>query len=420
MRTSNTFSVLFWIDPKRAVDYQAVIYARVTVNQKRVLISLKRKVPVDLWDFERKRAKGTSKVAKSVNHYIDSAKSHLYHCYQELTFKGKKVTAKLIKAAYLGEGDNSKTLQDLIDYHSRKTELNLAPGTIRNFKITEGYIHKFLNKSRSTSDVYLKELDYKFLCDFEHFLLAYYPKDHPRSMSHNTVMKHIQRFRKMVTLAYNIEWIDKDPFRRWKNTFEKKDREFLSVNELSNLETYEFPIERLERVRDLFVFSCYTGISYVDLMKLTQSNISMGMDGNNWIITRRQKTKTSVKVPLLDPAIKLIRKYANHPMTIISGTLLPVITNEKLNVYLKEVAILCGIKKNLTFHMARHTFATTVTLSNGVPIETVSKLLGHTKIATTQIYARVLENKVSQDMNALRQVLKQKEGSINIDKNNSM
>ena len=146
----------------------------------------------------------------------------------------------------------------------------MAPGTIRNFGVTEGYINKFLKKERKTSDVYLKELDYKFLCDFEHFLLEYYPKKHPRAMSHNTVMKHIQRLRKMVTLAYNMEWLDKDPFRRWKNTFEKKEREFLSANELSNLETYEFPIERLDRVRDLFVFSCYTGISYVDTMKLTQ------------------------------------------------------------------------------------------------------------------------------------------------------
>jgi len=144
-------------------------------------------------------------------------------------------------------------------------------------------------------------------------------------------------------------------------------------------------------------------------MGLSLVHISMGIDGNNWIFTKRQKTKTPVKIPLLDPALKLIKKYANHPVTQITGSLLPIITNEKLNVYLKEVAILCGIKKNLTFHMARHTFATTVTLSNGVPIETVSKLLGHTKIATTQIYARVLENKLSKDMNDLREVFRLRE-----------
>lgn len=407
METTNTFSVLFWVKNQKGAK-EGIIYARITVNHKRVLVSLKRKISLELWDSKRKRVKGNSIDAKQLNQYLDLAQSRFYQCYQELTLKGKKVTAKLVKALFLGDDENSKTLQELIRYHSRKIESTLASGTIRNFGITEGYVDKFLIKEYNTSDVYLRELDYKFLCDFENFLLEFYPKKHPRSMSHNTVMKHIQRLRKMVTMAYHLEWLDKDPFRRWKTTFEKKEREFLSPNELSNLETYEFPLERLDRIRDLFVFSCYTGISYIDIMGLTLDNITMGIDGNNWIVTKRQKTKTPIKIPLLDPALELIKKYANHPVTQITGSLLPIITNEKLNVYLKEVAILCGIKKNLTFHMARHTFATTVTLSNGVPIETVSKLLGHTKIATTQIYARVLENKVSKDMNTLREILKKK------------
>lgn len=279
-------------------------------------------------------------------------------------------------------------------------------GNYGNFNVTEGYINKFLNQERKTSDVYLKQLDYKFLCDFENYLQGYWPKSHPKAMGHNTVMKHIQRLRKMVTLAFHLEWTDKDPFRRWKPTFEKREREFLSANELSNLENYALPLERLERVRDLFVFSCYTGIGYVGIMGLSIANIALGADGNNWIIIKRQKTKTPVKVPLLEPAMDLIKKYEEHPMTIIPGTLFPIITNEKVNLYLKEVAVVCGIKKNLTFHMARHTFATTVTLSNGMPIETVSKLLGYTKLAVTQIYVRVLENKVSNDMNALRTILK--------------
>jgi len=406
MGSTNTFTVLFWVKTEKGTTEGGIIYARITVNQKRVLVSLKRKISLESWDSSRKRAKGHSIEARQLNQYLDLVQSRFFQCYQELTSKGKLITAKLVKAIFLGDDENSKTLQELIGYHSRKIESTLASGTIRNFGITEGYINKFLNKEKNTSDVYLKELDYKFLCDFENFLQEYYPKKHPRAMSHNTVMKHIQRLRKVVTMAYHLEWIDKDPFRRWKTTFEKREREFLSANELSNMETYEFPIERLDRVRDLFVFSCYTGISYVDVMALSLDNISMGIDGNNWIFTKRQKTKTPIKIPLLDPALELIKKYANHPVTQITGSLLPEITNEKLNVYLKEVAILCGIKKNLTFHMARHTFATTVTLNNGVPIETVSKLLGHTKIATTQIYARVLENKLSKDMNDLREVFR--------------
>lgn len=354
-----------------------------------------------------KKARGTSSEARQVNLYLEQVKTQLFQYYQDLKFKGELITAQIIKAHFIGETESHKTLQNLIDYHRRKIETTLSRGTIRNFGVTEGYIKRFLHNVLKTSDVYLKQLNYKFICDFEDYLHTYWPKGHPKAMGHNTVMKHLQRFRKIVTLAFHIEWLDKDPFIRWKPTWEKREHEFLSENELSNLETYYFPIDRLDRVRDLFVFSCYTGISYADIIKLTPEHIHKGIDGNNWIITERQKTKTPVKIPLLDKAQELIEKYADHPITQVTETLFPVITNEKINLYLKEVANACGIRKNLTFHMARHTFATTVTLSNGVPIETVSKLLGHTKIATTQIYARVIERKVSEDMEMLRNKMTQ-------------
>lgn len=403
MRTKNTFSILFWADQKNAKNNQALIYARVTVNQKRANISLKKKISLELWNPKTKKAKGNSAEARQINQYLTQVNAQLFQCYQDLKFKGELITSQIIKAYYLGEAENQKSLKDLLEYHSNKIESTLAPGTIRNFGVTEGYINRFLQNKLKTTDIFLKQLNYKFISDFGNYLHNYYPKGHPKAMSNNTIMKHLQRLRKIVTLGYHMEWIDKDPFIRWKPSYEKTERQFLSENELSNLETYHFPIERLERVRDLFVFSCYTGISYSDIMLLTLDNIHIGIDGNNWIITKRKKTKTPVKIPLLEKAQYLIDKYNNHPITQVTGTLFPLITNEKLNLYLKEIADAVGIKKNLTFHMARHTFATTVTLSNGVPIETVSKLLGHTKIATTQIYARVLERKVSDDMIKLSQ-----------------
>lgn len=416
MRSTNTFSILFWADQNNTSDDQALLYARITVDGKRVNISLKRKLAIALWDAKKKRAKGTSTEAKQINLYLDQTHSQLFQLYQDLKFKGELITAQLIKANYNGEVETSKTLVQLIDYHTGKIKGTLAKGTVINFGITENYIKRFLGKERKTSDIFLKQLDYKFICDFETFLHTYWPKGHPKMLNHNTVMKHIQRLRKMVTLAFHMEWLEKDPFVRWKPTWDKREREFLPENELSNLENYYFPIERLERVRDLFVFSCYTGISYVDIIKLTPDNVSKGIDGNNWIITNRQKTKATVKVPLLDKAEELISKYDGHPMTQVTRTLFPTITNEKLNLYLKEVADACGIKKNLTFHMARHTFATTVTLANGVPIETVSKLLGHTKITTTQIYARVIERKVSNDMEQLRNHLNSKKSQDGVRK----
>jgi len=417
MRSTNTFTIIFWADRKNARNEEALIYARITVNQKRANISLKRRVPLGLWDIKKNRCKGSSPNARQINEYLDQTYTKFFQIYQDLKYAEKLITSQLIKAHFVGDNENDKTLQNLIDYHHSKIKNTLAKGTIRNFGVTQNYIAKFLNKRKKTNDVYLRELDFKFLCDFENFLSNYWPSGPPNSLSQNTIMKHIQRLRKMVTLAYHIEWIEKDPFVRWKPVFEKREREFLSEKELSDMEIFEFTIDRLDRVRDLFVFSCYTGISYVDIVNLTQENVVVGMDGNDWIFTRRKKTKSPVKVPLLEGAKEIIEKYRQHPMTMISGTLFPVITNEKLNAYLKEVAHYVGIKKNLTFHMARHTFATTVTLSNGVPIETVSKLLGHSKLASTQIYARVIDSKISNDMEILRKRFKQKKDKV-IDKMN--
>jgi len=402
MRSSNTFAILFWIYSSRAKNNQTPIFARITINGKRANISLKYKVDVRNWDAKRQRAKGNSEITRTLNQYLDQVHSQIVQHYQNLKFKGQLITSELIKAEYLGESDNSKTLQNLLEYHTKKTEKILAIGTLRNFEVTEGYINRYLNNELNTTDVYLKDLNYKFICDFANFLHCFWPKGHPKAMSNNTVMKHIQRFRKIATLGYHLEWMDRDPFVRWKPTYEKRERPFLTDNELSNIETYFFPIERLERVRDLFVFSCYTGIAYIDIMSLTNDNVLKGIDGYDWIFTNRQKTKSPVKVPVLRKAQNLLHKYQNHPMTQVTGTLFPVISNEKVNFYLKEIAEAVGLKKNLTFHMARHTFATTVTLSNGVPIETVSKLLGHSKIASTQVYARVIERKISEDMQVLR------------------
>ncbi len=405
MTTSHTFSILFWMYSSRAKNNQASIYVRITVNGKPKNISLHRKGDVKAWDSSKQRLKGTNHNAVQTNLFLDQTHAKLFQIYQDLRIKNELITTELIKAHFLGMYEQGKTLCQLLDYHRLKSEKVLAAGTLRNFKITENYILKFLKQVKHTSDVYLSSLNYEFLCDFETYLRNYWPQGHPKAMSNNTVMKHIQRFRKIVTLGYNLEWIGHDPFRRWKPHYERTNRGFLSALELEFLESFEMPLERLDRVRDLFVFSCYTGISYSDLMQLTNQHLIEDEHQNVWIITKRQKTKVPVKVPLLDQAQRIIDKYKDHPVTVCTDHLLPTLTNEKLNVYLKEVATVVGISKNLTFHMARHTFATTVTLSNGVPIETVSKLLGHTKIATTQIYAKVLDHKLQEDVSNLRSKL---------------
>lgn len=406
MRTSKSFSILFWVYSSRVKNNYTNLYVRISYDSQRVNISLKSKIPFDLWDASAQRVRGNSKEAREVNNLIVETRTKIFQNYQDLRFQNRKITAELLKANFLGEGPGDKSLIDIIEYHRQKIEGTLAQGSVRNFKVTEKYILRFLKEELKTNSVYLSELNYKFINDFANFLFTCWPKGHVNAMSHNTVMKHLQRLRKIVTLAFHLEWVDKDPFVRWKPTFEKKEREFLHANELKLIEDFNFCNDRLDRVRDLFVFSCYTGLSFSDINDLSLNNIRTGLDGQKWIFTSRNKTKTKVKIPLLDKALEILLKYEGHPMTEITDSLLPIITNVKVNLYLKEVADLCDIKKNLTFHMARHTFATTVTLSNGVPIETVSKLLGHSKIATTQIYARVLEDKLSKDMYELSKKLR--------------
>lgn len=407
MQSQTTFSLSFWINATRAINNYSPVYARITVNSKRANISLKRKVKISDWDSQKGKAKGNKQENRLLNRYIDLVKNRVYEAYDELVKEKVFISAQNIKARFLGEDKEEYSLLTLVDYHNTQMSESLSYGTLKNYFTTQRYIKEFLIKKRKTQDAYLSQLTYRFLVDFEKYLRSHIPEDHQKPMENNTVMKHIQRLRKMITLAYKMEWIDKDPFIKFKPIYIKKEREFLREDELQTIIEREFEIERLAIVKDLFLFSCYTGLSYIDVMNLKEENISIGIDGNRWIITKRQKTKNSLKIPILPIAETLINKYRWHIKTRKTKTLFPNISNQKLNSYLKEIADLCKIQKNLTFHMARHTFATTVTLSNGVPIETVSKLLGHTKIRTTQIYARVIERKISEDMNKLRESLLQ-------------
>jgi len=401
MRTRLTFSLNFWINGCRAENEEAIIYARITVNGKRANISLKRKVPVESWDSSKGLVRGSKPFAKSLNKYLDQIRSLIYQSYEDLLNEGNLITASAIKNKFLGEDKRNNTLSELFEYHNSISVTSLSPHTIRHYKVTQRYLLKFLVDKYKTDDIYLTKLDYAFIKNFEFFLKSYEPKDHQKKMGHNTAMKHLQRLRKMLTMAYHHEWIDKDPFIRFKSSYVKNRREFLAQYELEQLEDFSSSLERLDIVKDMFLFACYTGLSYIDVAKLNIDNIETDLDGQQWIKTKRQKTSIELRIPLLNKARRILLKYQDHPRVSGRNRLLPTISNQKTNSYLKEISDFCGIKKNLTFHVARHTFATTVTLTNGVPIETVSKLLGHTKLATTQIYARVIDQKVKQDMERL-------------------
>ncbi|WP_010136781.1 site-specific integrase [Ochrovirga pacifica] len=402
MVSSNTYSLLTWLYTQKVEPGFATIYFRITINSKRANISLNKKVKIDSWDNSKSKFKGNSNEARILNQYLKEEESKIAKAYRELELEGKLITAQLVKARYLGTDQKQKTLQELITYHNQFVENKIHKDTLRSYKTSQTYLFSYLNELLKTTDLYLKELDYQFLLGFETYLRSYQPTNGQLKIQNNTVMKHIQRLRKMIKMAVELEWINKDPFIRFSPTIEKKQREYLTENELNKIQNYQPKIERLRLVKDLFLFSCYTGLSYIDIRNLSSDNIVKGIDGGNWIITKRQKTGISVKVPLLEPAEKLIFSTTENYRKIDLNKIFPTISNQKLNSYLKEIADCCGITKNLTFHMARHTFATTVTLSNGIPIETVSKMLGHTKLTTTQIYAKIIDKKISEDMQLLK------------------
>ncbi|MCM4156750.1 MULTISPECIES: site-specific integrase [Flavobacteriaceae] len=400
-----TFSVLFFTRRLNRNKKELSIYARITVNGKCAEMSLKRKTSVNEWDSSKGRLKGTSPRIKILNSYLDQVYSKLLDTQKSILDKDNLLTADKVKASYLGLDEEHKTLKDIITYHNEKMKDVLKWGTLKNYHTTSKYLQEFLKKKKKTSDVYLKQINYQFITEFEMFLRNYRAKKERKTCGTNGTMKHLERLKKLLNLAIKLEWLEKNPFRSYDFKFEKNDRQFLTDWELHKLEETEFTTPSLERVKDMFLFSCYSGLSYIDLKELTTDQLVKGMDGKDWIYTKREKTQQSVKIPLLYTANNILKKYLQENLSKDSQVIFPVISNQKMNKYLKDIMRSIGVRKKITFHSARHTFATVVTLSNGVPIETVSKILGHSKLSTTQIYARVLEDKLSSDISNLDQVI---------------
>lgn len=406
MKTNQNYSLQFLIRTAKSKNGKAPIYCRIAVNGKRAEISLKKYVDATKWIAAAGMVKGNSEEARVINNQIELLKLEINKHYNQLISAGKPVTAEIIKNSLLGIGEVERTLIEVFKYHNGQMKERIGTDVVKathtKFETVLSKLQLFLKKKIKRSDLFLQELNHKFMTDFEHFLKV------DQGIGHNTTMKYIRNLKKVMNMAVANDWINRNPFAQFKCTAQKVHREILTSDELAVLAGKDFTISRLGEIRDIFLFCCYTGYAFVDVERLSRNDVTIGIDGNKWIFTNRQKTGTVSNVPLLICAQEIIEKYSDHEYCVNTGKLLPVKSNQKMNAYLKEVADLCGIKKNLTMHIARHTFATTVTLSNGVPIETVSKMLGHTKLATTQIYAQVLENKVSHDMQQLQKVLQSK------------
>jgi integrase len=408
MLENSRLSVVFIVRKLTSKIDTIKIYARVTVDGKRAEFNLNRELSVSLWDEKRKRGKGFSKYVISLNKYIDQVFTGLHEAHRQLLQEEVDITSAGIRARYLGEDERGKTLLDLITYHNTSMVTVLRKGTIKNYYTTERCIKEFLEEEKGIKDIPLKKLNYAFIVDYEQYIRKYKPATR-MGCTNNGAMKHMERLKKMSRLAVKLEWLEKDPFVNFKLRLEKTERQFLTERELQLIEETTFKTPSTQRIKDLFIFACYTGLSFIDVSELKVDHLVKGMDGNDWLYTKRTKTDEPLKIPLLPKAMEIIDKYKSNASLLENGRLLPIYSNQMINRTLRDIANACGIRKKVTFHVARHTFATAITLSNGVPIETVSKLLGHTKLSTTQIYARVVEKKVGEDMQNLKEIMRRKE-----------
>lgn len=382
---------------------QVPIYHRITVNGKRIDRSTGKFVEPAKWSVEAGRIRGHSEEARTINSHLDYLTQQTVESEKNLFKKDIEITHSSFKNEILNKGDKTRNLIPIFqDHNDRIKELvgkEYASGTLERYATSLKHTKEFMEWKFGISDIEINKIDHAFIMDYEFYLRSV------KNCANNTAVKYIKNFSKIIKICIANDWITKNPFANYKSKIRELERTYLSEEDVQILIEKSFSTPRLELVRDIFLFSCFTGLAYIDVKNLTVENISKGIDGSDWIFTHRQKTESASKIPILPVTAMIIEKYRESPELIIQRKLLPIFSNQKMNAYLKEVATLCEINKELTFHMARHTFATTITLTNGVPIETVSKMLGHKTLRTTQHYAKVLDRKVSEDMNILKEKL---------------
>lgn len=373
---------------------------RITVQGKRAEIATGRDCEPCRWNARAGRTIGSKEDAKMLNSHLDHLQNSVYQAHLNLLNSGENITAENMKCKYLGKTEKSHTLMEAVIDHNKKMESlvgkDYAKGTLNRYKVLERHLAEFISSAYMAIDLNIKSIDQTFVNGFDYYLRS------EKNCNNNYVVKNVKNLGKILRICLETRWIEKDPFLGYKGKNKNVERYHLNQEELQQITEKSFISERLNQVRDVFLFCCFTGLAYIDVFKLKREHIRKGNDGEQWIFTNRQKTKIRTSIPLLPTALQIAERYSSNIVCLNTGSLLPVPSNQKMNEYLKEIADLCGIEKKLTSHIARHTFATTVTLLNGVPIESVSKMLGHTNIRTTQHYAKILDIKVGEDMAALK------------------
>ena len=388
--------ILFWLYKSRVNSKgTSPIKMRITINTDRIDFSTSIEVPMDKWDQQDQRVRGMDELAIQYNNTLSTLRSLAWDCFNQKLRSKQPVTVEIIKAEILGRDKPNYTLLDAIDFQianlTARIGNDVSLNTVKKYKTIKLKVIDFLQSKLRRNDYYLLELSNKFIFDFDTYLRT------EGNLSHNAVAKNMQQLRRVIAVAIQNEWLPKDPFPNYRITPKETERGFLSLEEIELIGS-ALLVERLDKVRDVFLFCCYTGLAYADVSKLNHQHLFKGEDGHTWIKISRTKTKTQALIPVIPQAISILDKYKEQMIAANSELLLPIISNQNLNKYLKEIAEITGIKKRLSMHLGRHTFATTITLNKGVDIVTVSKMLGHKNLKVTQIYAKTSMLKISDDM----------------------
>lgn len=391
--------ILYWIYKSRVNSAgQAPLMMRITINGERTSFSTNIFLQPSDWDQDKQKMKGRSPLALEINTALTNLTTAAWSAYNDFLKREIPPAPESIRDRITSKNKTYTTLMEAMSYQLSNMRArighDLTIGTLKKYLTLETKLQTWLKNSLNRTDIPLYDLNYKLIVEFDVFMRT------TQSLKHNAVAKNMQQFKHIINECLKNDWIQKDPFQNYKCTIIETDRGYLTKAELDILEQTKLPSRRLEQVRDLFVFCCYTGLAYADLSKLSRYHFEIGEEGYEWINLNRTKTKSKSIIPLFPQAKEILNKYSYRTWGI-GDRLLPVISNQNLNKYLKEIGKLCSITKRLSMHLARHTFATTVTLERGIDIASVSAMLGHKRLSTTQIYSKITHKKIAQDVQKL-------------------
>ena len=402
----DSFRVLFFLKKTKLLkNGEASVCMRITVNGTRVENNIRKSIDPALWSQAKETARGKSRRACDLNTYIEEARIKLYQIFCELEQQNRPVTARLLQELFFGQEkpEEVRTLLGTMQEHNDQCRAlvgtDYALITVRRYESCRRYLAELIRQRYGKEDLPLAEVNGELVRAF-----AFYLKTE-KGCQQNTVIRYMKCLKKITNLARANDWMAKDPFLGIRFHEKEVVREFLTMDELQTIYRKEFPLERLTLVRDVFIFAAFPGLAFIGVQQLAPEHIVRDNNGNLWIRKPRQKTKNMCNIPLLDIPQEILRKYADHSTCRKKGVLLPVPCNQKMNSYLKEIADICMIRKNLTTHCARHSYATSVCLANGVSLENVAKMLGHSNIKMTQHYARVLDSSILRDMMQVRRAI---------------